>query len=100
MPVPDYQTIMLPLLEILADGQARRGSEINELVAHYFHLAPEDRATLLPSGQRSLENRVGWASTYLVKARLLERPSRAHVRITPRGKELLAMSPAGSITDS
>jgi restriction system protein len=94
MSIPDYQTIMLPLLELIKDGTQRTLRECIEALANRFHLTPEERAQLLPSGQqRIFDNRVGWARTYLKKAGLLESPRRGTVRITSRGREVLAQRP-------
>ena len=94
MAVPDYQQFMLPFLRILGDGQVHSLSEIKERLAEEFGLTEEDRKELLPSGrQRTFDNRVGWARTYLKKALLLESPERAKYRITPRGREALLMEP-------
>ena len=94
MAVPDYQQFMLPFLRILGDGQVHSLSEIKERLAEEFGLTEEDRKELLPSGrQRTFDNRVGWARTYLKKALLLESPERAKYRITPRGREVLLMEP-------
>jgi len=94
MAVPDYQSLMLPFLRILGDGQVHSLDEIKERLAKEFSLTDEDMKELLPSGrQRTFENRVGWARTYLKKALLLESPERAKYRITPRGREVLSMEP-------
>src|SRR5690606_30935958 len=68
MAVPDYQQFMLPFLRILGDGRVHSLSEIKERLAEEFGLTEEDRKELLPSGrQRTFDNRVGWARTYLKK---------------------------------
>jgi restriction system protein len=90
MAVPDYQTLMLPVLRIAAEGELRIGDVVDRL-AQEFGLTPEDRSQLLPSGrQTTFSNRVHWAKTYLAKAGLIEITKRAHFRITERGKSLLA----------
>lgn len=94
MSIPDYQTIMLPLIELLSDGQERSTRECIEALAERFRLSKEERAELHPSGfQPVFDNRVGWAQTYLKKAGLLDSPRRGVVRITPRGQEVLRKSP-------
>ncbi len=94
MPIPDYQSLMLPLLEALKDGKTHKLSDIKEKLSEQFNLTPEDRRELLPSGtQRVFDNRVAWAKTYLVKACLLDAPKRAHVCISERGKNVLASNP-------
>ncbi|MFC4076169.1 restriction endonuclease [Salinithrix halophila] len=93
MAVPDYQSFMLPFLKILGDNQVHTLSEIKECLAKEFSLTEEDRKEFLPSGrQRTFDNRIGWARTYLKKALLLESPERARFKITSRGQEILGMN--------
>lgn len=88
--IPDYQTLMLPLLKIVSDGKEYKVNDVVEILAMQFQLTDEERAQLLPSGQSFLfSNRVGWARTYLKKAGLLDAPKRAVISITQRGKEVL-----------
>ena len=95
MAIPDYQTIMLPLLKLTADQNEHRFRDIVETLAHEFKLSQEERKTLLPSGTAFLfDNRVGWARVYLVKAMLLEKRERGFVKITRRGLQLLMQKPA------
>lgn len=90
MALPDYQTLMLPLLRLAGDRQEHRTSEAVERLSDEFGLTDAERAELLPSGSQTyIQNRVRWASTYLRKAGLLEATRRGHVRITPRGEEVL-----------
>src|SRR3954471_16991426 len=91
MAVPDFQTIMRPLLELHADSTEHEIAATREQVADHFGLTSDERAERIPSGRvTTLQNRVGWATTYLLRAGLLERPRRAHYRITSRGTEILA----------
>jgi restriction system protein len=92
--IPDYQTLMLPLLRLLADGQAWHVSDYTNRLGDEFNLTFEERAELLPSGnQTTIRNRAGWARAYLAKAGLLEQVARGSVRITPLGKTVLARNP-------
>lgn len=94
MAVPDYQTLMLPLLRAVRDGQGRRVSECVDLVANDLGLTQQDREELLPSGnQYVLANRINWAKTYLSKAGLLGSPGRGMTKITPRGENVLQSNP-------
>ena len=94
MPIPDYQTLMLPLLKAVDDGQLYKLHEIREKLAEKYQLTPDERRELLPSGtQNVFDNRVAWAKTYLVKAKLLDAPKRAHVKITDRGLQVLSEHP-------
>lgn len=94
MAVPDYETLMLPVLNALADGEPKSAAALREAVAPAVGVTAEDRAERIPSGARLFDNRVHWAVTYLVQARLIERPKRGVVQITERGREVLRESPA------
>jgi restriction system protein len=94
MPIPDYQTLMLPLLRFAADGNDHTTREAVEGLATEFQLTPAERKELLASGQQAIfNNRVGWANSYLKKAGLLESPRRGALRITARGKQTLGDNP-------
>jgi restriction system protein len=94
MAIPDYQKCMLPLLRVLSDDQEHRFAEVINAVANHFNLTATERSELLPSGnQRIFDNRMGWARTYLAKARLIEYPQRGYSRITSRGKDVLSANP-------
>lgn len=91
--IPDYQTLMLPVLRLAAEGEIRISDAV-ELLADQFSLSPDDRAALIPSGgQTILSNRVHWAKTYLKQAGLVEIPRRAHFRISDRGRAVLQNPP-------
>jgi len=92
--IPDYQTVMLPLLRFAADKQEHSTREAIEELANHFGLTNDERKELLPSGsQATFDNRVGWARTYMRKAGLLEAPRRGYFKITNRGLEALATNP-------
>jgi restriction system protein len=95
MAVPDYQTLMLPVLESLADGATRSTvPDITDVIAARFHLTQDDLDQRLPSGvQPTFYNRVHWAVTYLAKAGVVARVGRGKVAITHRGKDVLASKP-------
>ncbi len=94
MAIPDYQSIMLPLLKLAADRQEHKMNKVTETLAEQFDLTEEERKVLIPSGTQSLfYNRVGWARTYLVKAGLLDNPKRGYIVITEEGLKLLAEIP-------
>jgi restriction system protein len=94
VPVPDFQTLMLPVLSALRSGQEKASSEIRDLVADEFRLSAEELAAMLPSGRQGVyANRIAWALSYLKQARLLESPRRGLYRITARGHEVLSASP-------
>ena len=95
MTIPDYQSIMLPLLELAADGREHSLRETIETLSSLLGLSEEERKELLPSGrQPTFDNRVGWARTYMKKAGLLESTKRGYFRITERGMDVLDKQPS------
>lgn len=89
MSVPDYQSLMLPVLEQSASGEVRIGDVVDQL-ARDLNLSEDDLAELIPSGkQTTFSNRVHWAKSYLKQAGFVEATKRAHFRISERGKEVL-----------
>lgn len=94
MAIPDYQSIMLPLLRQLKDKKEHSLHDCIDSLAKEFNLSEEERRQVLPSGQQEVfVNRVGWARTYLKKAGLLERPRRGFFKISQRGLEVLSQNP-------
>ncbi len=94
MPVPDYETLMLPTLKLFAEG-ARNVSDCLPILKQQFALTEEEAEELLPSGRVTrLQNRTHWARTYLSKAGLLESPKRNLHVLTERGRKALASNPS------
>jgi len=95
MAIPDFQSIMLPLLTALTDGQLRSTQQLDDALGPVFKLTEDERNALLPSGTQSVfRNRIGWANSYMRKAGLIESPKRGWMRITPAGQQVLAEKPA------
>ncbi|MFS8837210.1 MULTISPECIES: restriction endonuclease [unclassified Synechococcus] len=95
MAVPDYQSLMLPLLQFAARKETEIStSEAVEVLAKELGLTEDDLREMLPSGvQPTFVNRVGWAATYMKKAGLLETTRRGFYQITDRGRDLLEKQP-------
>jgi len=94
MAIPDFQSIMLPLLKYLEDKKEHHIREAIEMLSQQFGLTPEERKELLPSGQQYVfDNRVAWARTYLKKAGLIETTRRGYLKITERGLQVLQENP-------
>jgi restriction system protein len=94
MVVPDYQSLMLPLLRYAGDGKEHKFGNSIEYLADEFVLSEEERKELLPSGlQPVLRNRVAWACTYLKKAGLLNSGRKGYFIITPEGLNALKENP-------
>jgi len=94
MPIPDFQSFMLPVLELASDGKEHSLQEARALLADRFSLTEAERQELLPSArQRRFDNRVAWAKVYLQRAGLVAGHRRAHFEITERGRQILAERP-------
>lgn len=94
MSIPDFQTIMLPLLRLAGDRGEHSLVEMRQILARHFALTPEELAAKLPSGrQTTFINRVAWAKAYLTMAGLLDSPKRGILRITPEGESVLQNPP-------
>jgi len=93
MAIPDYQTIMLPLLKFVGDNQEHSLRDTVDYLADEFELSEDERKEMLPSGtQKLFHNRVAWAVTYIRKAGLIESPKRGFFNITERGQQVLSQN--------
>jgi len=91
LPIPDFQSFLLPVLQLADDGAEHSLDDARNVLAEKFGLTSEERAELLPTGrQRRFDNRVNWAKVYLQRAGLLSSSRRAHFQITDRGRQLLS----------
>lgn len=91
MAVPDFQSVMLPFLEILQDGQQRSMRDVTDALAAHFNLTEQERQELLPSGQQAIfSNRVAWAKSHLKNAGLIDNPVRGKVSISEGGRKVLS----------
>lgn len=94
MAIPDFQSLMRPVLEVHADGDPHSAGEVRDRVAEAFGVTEDERKVMLPSGGQPLySNRVAWAVTHLAQAALLERPARGITQITARGRQVLQEYP-------
>ena len=94
MPIPDFQSLMRPLLEAHADGKEHLNRDLVAQLGDQFALTEEERREMLPSGgARLFDNRVGWAKSHITQAGLLISPRRAISVITDRGREALRIHP-------
>ncbi len=94
MSVPDFQSMMLPLLETIADGKEYSNRQVADLLTDRFALTDNDLQQMLPSGARTIfTNRLAWAKAHLKKAGLLESPSRGTLLITAKGRDVVNQHP-------
>ena len=94
MHIPDFQTVMLPLLKMAGDGKELHIRDAISNLAAQFGLTEEEKKELLPSGiDRVLDNRIAWARTHLKKAGLINYPKPGYLQLTERGRSVLAQNP-------
>ncbi len=94
MAIPDFQTLMLPRLELAADGNEHSMQDARDQLARKFGVTEEEQNTLLPSGRQPVfSNRVGWAKSYLTQAGALDASRRGFFRIAERGRGILHEKP-------
>ena len=91
--IPDFQALMLPILQFVADGQEHTVSQTHDLLAQQFKLTSEEVSQVYSLGRKIFLSRVQWAKGYLKMAGLVENTKRAHYRITDKGREVLASKP-------
>jgi hypothetical protein len=91
--LPEFQSLMRPLLALLTDGQPRRSREIRAGLANQFRLSERELSERLPKGQNRFTNLVAWALHHLSRARLVERRGPSNYRITDRGRQVLIDHP-------
>lgn len=94
MAIPDFQTLMLPLLNLLKNDEVIKLSEMVNIMSDKYNLTDEERNAWLPSGvQKIMYNRVAWAKQYLKFADLIESPEKGAFKITQKGKDVLNTNP-------
>jgi len=95
MAIPDFQTLMLPLLKLLADKQEHAMREVTTFLSDQFQLTEDERnLSSEVSGQGVMYNRAAWAKTYLKRAGLIEQPRRGVFKISLNGEKVLKSPPA------
>ena len=92
--IPDYQSIMLPLLKFISDGNEYKMRDVTDQLAVKLGVSEDEKKELLPSGAAPVfYNRTAWAKTYLKKAGLIDSPKQGTVFITQRGRDVLKTNP-------
>ena len=92
--IPDFQTLMLPVLELLKNGNPVKLSDMVNIMSDKYNLTEEERNEWLPSKvQKTMYNRVAWAKQYLINSELIESPERGSFVITQKGLDILGQKP-------
>ncbi len=98
--LPTWNDFAVPVLQLMEDGSTRPKRGIVDGVIRAVALTDEQLALTLPSsGERTADNRIGWAISYLTRVQALARPQRGHYSITPKGHEVLR-DYAGGLSES
>ena len=94
MAIPDFQTLMLPLLKALADKQEHSMKDVTTTLSGQFNLSEDERNIASEvSGQPVMYNRTAWAKTYLKRAGLIEQTRRGFFRVSEGGEKVLKSAP-------
>jgi restriction system protein len=93
MAIPKYHEIMLPLLRFFEDKKVHSKYDFFDQISAYFSLTDTEKNETIATGGNRLLNRIGWAITFMNKAKLLTRPERSKYQITQRGLDLLKTNP-------
>ncbi|MGB3907548.1 MAG: winged helix-turn-helix domain-containing protein, partial [Methanomethylovorans sp.] len=93
MTIPDFQSLMLPLLEYLNDEKEHSHRETIDHICSEFKLTEKEKQETLQNGQSIIGNRISWAKVYMSKAGLIESTRRGFYRISQRGKKVLNEKP-------
>ncbi|WP_308188396.1 restriction endonuclease [Nocardia australiensis] len=93
--MPVWGGFLTPVLHALSDGGLWKRRDLETAVFDDMNLTAEQRAEVLPSGQRRANNRIGWALSGLYRAELVGKPARATFTITEAGRALVAAHPNG-----
>lgn len=94
MAIPDFQTLMLPILKLLSKNNVIKLSEMVDIMSDEYNLSEEERNEWLPSKvQKTMYNRVAWAKQYLKNSELIESPEKGSFKITQKGLDILKKNP-------
>ena len=89
--VPKFFAFFTPVLEILySKAEVTSVKDIRMECYQKMHLTEEDIAQMLPSGkQRTADNRINWAITYLKKAELITQVGFGKYVLSDEGKKVV-----------
>jgi len=98
--IPDFQTLMYPIMELLKDNLPHTFQEVLNYLIKKFALTDEELRILVPSGQQPLfKNRATWSVSYLKKAGLLSYIKRGVYQITETGQSIFKENISSINTD-
>jgi 5-methylcytosine-specific restriction enzyme B len=91
--VPPWPTFARPMLEVLSDNQVWKTNELKPVVMDRVQLSDIQRAQMLKTGQGRADNRVGWALSFLTRAKAVVKVSTGRSQITDFGHQMLVDHP-------
>ncbi len=92
--IPDFQSLMLPMLKFIGDKQEHSKKQVVEVLANEMKLADEEKRQMLPSrNQPVFYNRVTWAIAHFKAAKLIDNTKRGYIKITSSGEDILKNTP-------
>jgi restriction system protein len=92
--IPDFQTIMLPLLQFVGKNDEVSMKIIKEGMIKYFNISKSEQEQKTPNGKQFLYyNRIAWAISYLRMGELIFSPLRGVYKISNDGKKVLNNPP-------
>lgn len=98
--IPDFQSIMLPLLKSFKKGEIKSAKELRLNMVNHFNMTEEELKEKTPSGKQfTYSNRIAWAISFLKMAKLIKSPKQGSYQITDEGINVLK-SPPEKITVS
>jgi restriction system protein len=95
MPIPDYQSLMLPVLRIAGDRKEHSVADFRQRIASEMKLSEQELSERLASDSQTVfANRIGWAVQYLKAAVALKSVKHGVYQITDRGMAILKEKPS------
>ncbi|MDT0221491.1 AAA family ATPase [Gordonia sp. AC31] len=91
--VPPWPKFARPVLEVLSDGKIWKTAALKQAVIDRGELGDEQLAVTLNSGQGKVDNRIGWALSFVTRARAVEKVKNGESQITELGHKMLRDHP-------
>lgn len=89
MGLPMYSEFYVPILQLLQDGNIHSTTEVKKYCIEMMHLSEEEKNATFSNGKQILPNRVGWALSYLRKAKLIYSPKHSQNQLTEEGMRVV-----------
>jgi len=88
--IPNYESLILPLLQLSSDGDTHKFSDMADLLADELDLTIEERSEFQPDGTQTIfRSHLGQAKAHMKDAGLLVSPENGLIQITEKGRVTL-----------